>query len=94
MRAALKTGIRTRIDMYKRTNIIPLEQFYTQTGQNTFLRLATNKNNTVLKTLFNKNIKRNIAFWLPPLDHIYNTLTTTQFCYVAAVGLQYDVAGC
>ena len=79
MRAALKTGIRTRIpSMYKRTYITPIEQYYTEISQNTLLKYAAHKNQTILSTLFSKQHKSRLVHWQTPLDQIYDTLTTQQ----------------
>ena len=79
LRAALKTGIRTRITtMYKRANITPIEDYYKEISQNTLLRYAAHHNQTILSTLFSKQTKKNIAHWQTPLDYIYNTLSTQQ----------------
>ena len=79
LRAACRTGIRTRIThMYNRTRITPLEEYYTQTGQNTLLRYAAQKHHTMLNTLFQKPTNKQITYWPPPLDFIYSSLTPQQ----------------
>ena len=79
LRAATRTGIRTKIStLYNRTNITPIEQYYTHVSQNTLLRHAKNQNHTILSTLKSSYTKRNIAYWTPPLNYTYNTLTNQQ----------------
>ena len=79
LRAALRTGIKTKIStLYKRTNINNIEKHYMHTARNTLTRYIKTKNKTILSTLFNKNRKQNITYWHPPLDKTFDTFSTTE----------------
>ena len=83
MRAALRTGIRTKIEtMHKRTRITPIIEHYKNQGQQTLLRFVKNKNKTLLSTLFNTNRAKNIAFWQPPLDNTFQQLTQADQAFI------------
>lgn len=79
MRAAHRTGIRTRIThLLKKSKIPPIQEHYKKISRNTLIRLVNNKNSRLLKTIFVTHPRTGRAYTTPPLDHTIKQLPPAE----------------
>ena len=79
LRAAYRTGIRTRIsNLENRSHMKPIQDHYAHTSKNTLLRIINNKNSRLLKTVFITHPRTRKAFTKPPLDHTLTHFTEAE----------------
>ena len=79
LRAAYRTGIRTRIKkLEEKSRLPPIPDHYKETSKNTLLRIITNRNARLLKTMFTTHPRRSRAFNTPPLDHAITHFTAEE----------------
>ena len=87
LRAAYRTGIRTRIkNLEEKSRLPPIHDHYKETSKNTLLRIITNKNVPLLKTMFTTHPRKSRAYNTPPLDH-----TTTHFTAAEREKIRRDI---
>ena len=83
IRAALRTGISTKIStLHKRANMPTIQEHYKEVSKNTLTRYINNANITLLKTLFSTARKKYITFWTPPLDDTFNQFTPNEQAHI------------
>jgi hypothetical protein len=74
LRAALRKGVRTRINkMYDLAKLPRLQTDYQRLSQQTLLRHIKNKNTRLLRTMFSVQIYRHLAFTTTPFDLTFQT---------------------
>ena len=76
LRAAHRTGIRTRIShLLKISHMTPIEVYYKEISSLTLLRYCRNKHLDLIAPIFDTSHAKNIVQWTPPLNIIFNSLS-------------------